>query len=75
MPGVALGILWLAFDAAGERLQIPRQVLQLLPGRARKEAGIDERIALLEAEIERLKEARQAKSASRSAADAFFKKA
>ncbi|HEV7327013.1 MAG TPA: DUF1192 domain-containing protein [Bosea sp. (in: a-proteobacteria)] len=38
-------------------------------------AELDERITLLEAEIERLKEAREKKSASRSAADAFFKKA
>lgn len=36
---------------------------------------LGERIALLEAEIERLKEARDKKSASRFAADAFFKKA
>ncbi|CAD5248638.1 conserved hypothetical protein [Bosea sp. 62] len=36
---------------------------------------LSERIAVLEAEIERLKEAREKKSASRSAADAFFKKA
>lgn len=38
-------------------------------------AELDERITLLEAEIARLKEAREKKSASRSAADAFFKKA
>jgi uncharacterized small protein (DUF1192 family) len=38
-------------------------------------AELDERITLLEAEIERLKDAREKKSASRSAADAFFKKA
>lgn len=38
-------------------------------------AELDERITILEAEIERLKEAREKKSASRSAADAFFKKA
>jgi uncharacterized small protein (DUF1192 family) len=38
-------------------------------------AELGERIALLEAEIERLKEMREKKSASRSAADAFFKKA
>lgn len=38
-------------------------------------AELNERITLLEAEIERLKEARDKKSASRSAADAFFKKA
>ena len=38
-------------------------------------AELSERITLLEAEIERLKEAREKKSASRLAADAFFKKA
>ncbi len=38
-------------------------------------AELSERITLLEAEIERLKEAREKKSASRSAADACFKKA
>lgn len=35
---------------------------------------IDARIALLKAEIERLTEARAGKSASRLAADAFFRK-
>jgi uncharacterized small protein (DUF1192 family) len=35
---------------------------------------IDERVALLEAEIERLKQARQAKDATKSAADALFRK-
>jgi uncharacterized small protein (DUF1192 family) len=34
---------------------------------------LTERIALLQAEIERLDEARQRKQASRAAADAFFK--
>ena len=38
-------------------------------------AELGERIVLLEAEIERLKEAREKKLASRSAADSFFKKA
>ncbi len=38
-------------------------------------AELSERVVLLEAEIERLKEALEKKSASRSAADAFFKKA
>ncbi|CAN7252743.1 DUF1192 domain-containing protein [Bosea sp. LjRoot237] len=37
-------------------------------------AELDERIALLEAEIARLQEAREKKAASRSAADAFFQK-
>lgn len=37
-------------------------------------AELDERIGLLEAEIARLREARAMKSASRSAADAFFQK-
>jgi uncharacterized small protein (DUF1192 family) len=37
-------------------------------------AEIDERVALLEAEIARLGEARLKKTASRSAADAFFRK-
>lgn len=37
-------------------------------------AELDERIALLRAEIERLEKARTAKAASRAAADAFFKK-
>ncbi|WP_332681479.1 DUF1192 domain-containing protein [Bosea sp. (in: a-proteobacteria)] len=37
-------------------------------------AEIDERIALLEAEIVRLGEARTKKNASRSAADSFFQK-
>ena len=37
-------------------------------------AEIDERIAVLKAEIERLAEARARKDASRSAADAFFRK-
>ncbi|WP_332692697.1 DUF1192 domain-containing protein [Bosea sp. (in: a-proteobacteria)] len=37
-------------------------------------AELDERIALLEAEIARLGEARAKKNASRSAADAFFQK-
>lgn len=37
-------------------------------------AEIDERIAMLKAEIERLVEARARKDASRSAADAFFRK-
>jgi uncharacterized small protein (DUF1192 family) len=37
-------------------------------------AELDERIALLEAEIARLLEAREKKAASRSAADAFFQK-
>jgi uncharacterized small protein (DUF1192 family) len=37
-------------------------------------AEIDERVRLLEGEIERLKEARHSKTASRSAADAFFQK-
>lgn len=37
-------------------------------------AEIDERIAMLKAEIERLAEARARKDASRSAADAFFRK-
>jgi uncharacterized small protein (DUF1192 family) len=37
-------------------------------------AEIDERIALLVAEIERLKQARQAKDATKSAADALFRK-
>ena len=37
-------------------------------------AEIDERIAALKAEIERLAEARAKKDASRSAADAFFRK-
>ena len=37
-------------------------------------AEIDERIAVLKAEIERLAEARAKKDASRSAADAFFRK-
>ncbi|RXT46441.1 hypothetical protein B6S44_26930 [Bosea sp. Tri-44] len=36
-------------------------------------AELDERIALLEAEVARLQEAREKKAASRSAADAFFK--
>ena len=35
---------------------------------------IDERIAALKAEIERLTETRSRKDASRSAADAFFRK-
>ena len=35
---------------------------------------LDERVALLEQEIERLKAARQAKAASKAAADAFFKR-
>jgi uncharacterized small protein (DUF1192 family) len=35
---------------------------------------IDQRIALLKAEIERLAQARTGKAASRSAADAFFRK-
>lgn len=35
---------------------------------------LDERIALLEQEIERLKAARQSKQASKAAADAFFKR-
>jgi len=35
---------------------------------------IDQRIALLKAEIERLAETRAKKDASRSAADAFFRK-
>ncbi|HVL72713.1 MAG TPA: DUF1192 domain-containing protein [Beijerinckiaceae bacterium] len=34
---------------------------------------LDERVALLAAEIERLREARRAKEASRLAASAFFK--
>ena len=34
---------------------------------------LDERIGLLKTEIARLEEARQAKQASKSAADAFFK--
>jgi uncharacterized small protein (DUF1192 family) len=34
---------------------------------------LDERIALLEAEVARLREARRAKEASKNAADAFFK--
>ncbi len=37
-------------------------------------AEIDQRVALLEAEIARLKEARAKKDASRSAADSFFRK-
>ena len=37
-------------------------------------AEIDERISVLKAEIERLTEARAKKDASRSAADAFFRK-
>lgn len=37
-------------------------------------AEIDERIAALRAEIERLDETRARKDASRSAADAFFRK-
>lgn len=37
-------------------------------------AEIDERIAVLKAEIERLIETRARKDASRSAADAFFRK-
>ncbi len=37
-------------------------------------AELDERIALLEAEIARLAEMRAKKNASRSAADAFFQK-
>ncbi|UZF90215.1 DUF1192 domain-containing protein [Bosea sp. NBC_00550] len=37
-------------------------------------AEIDERISVLKAEIERLAEARAKKDASRSAADAFFRK-
>jgi uncharacterized small protein (DUF1192 family) len=37
-------------------------------------AEIDERIAALRAEIERLSEMRARKDASRSAADAFFRK-
>jgi uncharacterized small protein (DUF1192 family) len=37
-------------------------------------AEIDERIAALKSEIERLIEARARKDASRSAADAFFRK-
>ncbi|MFJ5370499.1 DUF1192 domain-containing protein [Bosea sp. CER48] len=37
-------------------------------------AEIDERIAMLKTEIERLAEARARKDASRSAADAFFRK-
>lgn len=37
-------------------------------------AEIDERIVALRAEIERLDEARARKDASRSAADAFFRK-
>ncbi|AZO81068.1 MULTISPECIES: DUF1192 domain-containing protein [unclassified Bosea (in: a-proteobacteria)] len=36
-------------------------------------AELDERIAILEAEVARLHEAREKKAASRSAADAFFK--
>jgi uncharacterized small protein (DUF1192 family) len=35
---------------------------------------LDERIGLLEQEIERLKVARKAKEASKAAADAFFKR-
>jgi len=35
---------------------------------------LDERVALLEQEIERLKAARQSKQASKAAADAFFKR-
>lgn len=35
---------------------------------------IDERITLLAAEIERLKQAREAKAATKSAADALFRK-
>ncbi|MGL4497294.1 MAG: DUF1192 domain-containing protein [Beijerinckiaceae bacterium] len=35
---------------------------------------LDERMALLQAEIERLAEARARKESSKSAADAFFKK-
>lgn len=38
-------------------------------------AEIDQRMAALKAEIERLAEARVRKAASRSAADAFFRKA
>lgn len=34
---------------------------------------LDERVALLEAEIRRLKAARQAKDAAKGAADAFFR--
>jgi uncharacterized small protein (DUF1192 family) len=37
-------------------------------------AEIDDRIAALKAEIQRLSEARARKDASRSAADAFFRK-
>lgn len=37
-------------------------------------AEIDQRVAALKAEIERLGEARARKDASRSAADAFFRK-
>ena len=37
-------------------------------------AEIDQRIALLQTEIERLKEARKGKDASRAAADAFFRR-
>jgi uncharacterized small protein (DUF1192 family) len=37
-------------------------------------AEIDQRVAALKAEIERLTEARAKKDASRSAADAFFRK-
>ncbi|HEV7336367.1 MAG TPA: DUF1192 domain-containing protein [Bosea sp. (in: a-proteobacteria)] len=37
-------------------------------------AELEERIVLLEAEIVRLREAREKKNASRSAADAFFQK-
>jgi uncharacterized small protein (DUF1192 family) len=36
-------------------------------------AELDERVALLQREIERLKEARSRKEASKHAADAFFK--
>jgi uncharacterized small protein (DUF1192 family) len=36
-------------------------------------AELDERVALLEAEIQRLRAARQAKDAARGAADAFFR--
>ena len=36
-------------------------------------AELDERVALLEREIERLKEARRRKEASQAAASAFFK--
>jgi uncharacterized small protein (DUF1192 family) len=35
---------------------------------------IDERIALLEAEIDRLRQARKARDATKSAADALFRK-